>query len=52
MGNDEQENQNDNEHTSKEDEQQPSNIADVDDPLLDQIAQSLDDTAANGRPRF
>ncbi len=43
LGNDEQGHQTDKENTSKEDEQQPANIVDIDDPLLDKIAQSLDE---------
>ncbi|CAB4006472.1 Hypothetical predicted protein [Paramuricea clavata] len=38
------------ENNSNEDEQQTLNMADVDDPLLDEIAQSLDETERTGDP--
>ncbi len=38
------------ENNSSEDEQQPAIMADVDDPLLDEIAQSLDETERTGDP--
>ena len=50
LGNAEQGHHNGNENTSNEDEQQPANMADVDDPLLDEIAQSLDETERTGDP--
>jgi hypothetical protein len=40
----------DNENSSHEDEQQPVNMADIDDPLLDEITQSLDETERTGDP--
>jgi hypothetical protein len=48
LGNVEQGHHNGNENTLNEDEQQPANMADVDDPLLDEIAQSLDETERTG----
>jgi hypothetical protein len=48
LGNAEQGQHNGNKNTSNEDEQQPANMADVDDPLLDEIAQSLDETERTG----
>ena len=50
LGNTEQEHHNSSENTSTEDEQQPANMADEDDPLLDEIAQSLDETEPTGDP--
>ena len=50
LGNVEQGHHNGNENTSNEDEQQPANMVDVDDPLLDEIAQSLDETERTGDP--
>jgi hypothetical protein len=50
LGNAEQGHHNGNENTANEDEQQPANMADVDDPLLDEIAQSLDETERTGDP--
>ncbi|CAB3983294.1 Hypothetical predicted protein [Paramuricea clavata] len=38
------------ENNSNEDEQQTANMADVDDPLLDEIAKSLDETERTGDP--
>jgi hypothetical protein len=48
LGNAEQGHHNGNENTSNEDEQQLANMADVDDPLFDEIAQSLDETERTG----
>ena len=50
LGNTEQEHHNSSGNTSTEDEQQPANMADEDDPLLDEIAQSLDETETTGDP--
>ena len=50
LRNDEQGHPNGNGNTSEEDEQQPVNMADVDDPLLEEIAQSLDETQRPGDP--
>ena len=51
LGNTSHEPANGNEHSSREDEQQPDvNMADVDDPLLDEIAQSLDESERTSDP--
>ena len=50
LGNTEQEYHDSNANTLTEDEQQPTNIADEDDPLLGEITQSLDETEPTGDP--
>ena len=50
LRNDEQGHPSCNENTSEDDEQQAANMADVDDPLLEEIAQSLDETERKGDP--
>ncbi|CAB4041575.1 Hypothetical predicted protein, partial [Paramuricea clavata] len=50
LGDAEQGHHNGNENNSNEDEQQPTNMADVDDPLLEEIALSLDEPERTGDP--
>ena len=50
LRNDEQGHPNCNENTLEDDEQQAANMADVDDPLLEEIAQSFDETERTGDP--
>ena len=50
LRNDEQGHPNGNGNTLEEDEQQPVNMADIDDLLLEEIAQSLDETERTGDP--